>query len=97
MRRRRSFHRNRTPSQTEGGESSDLGAFERKPTKGREDNANAIASAKKGTALFMAKSQVPTTGPASRSVASSVLTSTPLLYSSASDGTRSGTAACSEE
>ena len=97
MRRRRSAKRIRTPSQTEGDESSDWGAFERNPTRGKHDSTNTMASAKNGTALFMAKSQVPTTGPARCSVAASVPTSTPLLYSSASDGTRSGTTACSEE
>ena len=39
MRSRRSCHKNRTPSQMEGGESSEVGAFERKPTKGRHDDA----------------------------------------------------------
>ena len=97
MRRRRSAQRIRTPSQTEGEDCIGSGAFERKPTRGMQDSTSAMASAKNGSALFMAKSQVPTTGPARVSVAASVPMSRPLLYSSASDGTRSGTTACSEE
>ena len=56
-----------------------------------------MASAKNGMALFMAKSQVPTTGPARFSVASSVAARTPLLYSSASVWHEVGHHACSEE
>ena len=61
------------------------------------DSTNAMASVKNGSALLMAKNQVPTIGPARVSVPVSVPISTPLLYSKASDGTMSGTTACSEE
>ena len=92
MRRRRSATENRTPSQTDGEDPSDRGPSSGSRRRGSEDSTSRDRRrAKKGIALFMAKSQVPTTGPARCSVAASVPTSTPLLYSSASDGTRSGT------
>ena len=53
--------------------------------EGMQDNTVTTASAKKGIALFMAKSHVPTTGPARCSAPASVPLSTPLACSSASD------------
>ena len=97
IRKRRSAKRSRTPSQADVEAPSGRGAFERNLRKGKHDETSATVSAKNGTALLMAKSQVPMTGPTRCSVAASVPVRTPLAYSSESDATRSGTSACSEE
>ena len=96
-RRRRSAKRRRAPSQAEVEAPSGWGAFVRNQANGKQDNTSATASAKKGTALLMAKSQVPITGPARCSVPASVPESTPLALSNASVLTRSGTIDCSAE
>ena len=98
MRRRRSAKSNRTPSQTEvDAPAGGAGVRDRKRTRGRHEVRRAAASAKKGNDCPRAKSEVPAMGPARFSAPASVPLSTPLARSSASDLTRPGTIACSDE